>query len=86
MAADRIILTDLYPAFEQPLPGVSSALILDALREMNRPDAILLEQSSIRSYLEEEVTEGDAVIIMGAGDIGHLAGELAISHLKVLSD
>jgi UDP-N-acetylmuramate--alanine ligase len=77
-AADRIILTDLYPAFEQPITGVSSALILDALREMDRPDALLLEQSSIRPYLEKEVLEGDAVIIMGAGDIGHLAGELAI--------
>ncbi len=80
-AADRIILTDLYPAFEQPISGVSSALILDALRELSRPDALLLEQSSIRSYLETEVMEGDAVIIMGAGDIGHLAGELVSSPL-----
>ncbi len=85
LAADRIILTDLYPAFEQPLPGVSSALILDTLREMNRPDALLMEQSSIRSYLEAEVMEGDAVIIMGAGDIGHLAGELAIPYSKNIS-
>lgn len=77
LAADRIILTDLYPAFEQPLPGISSALILDALRDMNRPDALLLEQSYLRPYLEKEVIEGDAVIFMGAGDIGRLAGEWA---------
>ena len=77
LAADRIILTDLYPAFELPLAGVSSDLILNALRDMNRPDAQLMDQSSIRPYLEKEVIKGDAVIIMGAGDIGHLAGELS---------
>jgi UDP-N-acetylmuramate-alanine ligase len=44
-----------------------------------------MEQSSIRSYLEAEVMEGDAVIIMGAGDIGHLAGELAIPYSKNIS-
>ena len=82
LAADRIILTDLYPAFERPLPGVSSTLILDALKDLNRPDALLLEQSSIRSYLEKEVIEGDVVIIMGAGDIGELAGELASCSFK----
>jgi UDP-N-acetylmuramate--alanine ligase len=79
MAADRIILADLYPAFESPLPGVSSDFILSALRDMNRPDVLLMDQSSIRPYLEKEVIKGDAVIIMGAGDIGHLAGELASS-------
>ena len=80
MAADRIILTDLYPAFERPLPGVSSELILGALRDMNRPDVLLMDQFSIRPYLEKEVIKGDAVIIMGAGDIGHLAGELSFPY------
>lgn len=77
LGADRIILAELYPAFEEPLPGVSSALILEALRDLNRPDVLLLDQSSIKLYLDKEVREGDAVIIMGAGDIGHLADELA---------
>lgn len=81
LAADKIILTELYPAFEDPIPGVTSALILNALWEMNRPDALLLDQSSIRLLLEKEVTESDAVIIMGAGDIGILAGMLAKENL-----
>ncbi|MEA1928916.1 MAG: UDP-N-acetylmuramate--L-alanine ligase [Candidatus Auribacterota bacterium] len=74
--ADRIILTELYPAFENPLPGVSSSLILNELKEMNRPDALLMEYSSVQSYLQKEMRAGDAVIVMGAGDIGRLADEL----------
>lgn len=82
LEADRIILTELYPAFERPLPGVGSALLVEALRERGRTDAILLEQSLIRPYLEMEVANGDAVVIMGAGDIGRLAAELADHPLK----
>jgi len=74
--ADRIILTELYPAFEKPLPGVSSSLILKELKEMNCSDALMMEHSSIRSFLKKEICEGDAVIVMGAGDIGRLAHEL----------
>ncbi|MDP8235481.1 MAG: cyanophycin synthetase, partial [Candidatus Erginobacter occultus] len=77
--ADRIILAELYPAFEDPLPGVSSKLLLGELEELGRPDALLLERSAIRPRLERESAPGDAVVIMGAGPIGTLAGELARS-------
>lgn len=79
LGADRIILADLYPAFEQPLPGVSSRLLLEELQRRGRTDARLLNRSEIRSRLERETAPGDAVVIMGAGDIGSLAGELARS-------
>ncbi len=77
LGADRIILADLYPAFEAPLPGVSSGLVLEALRDLGRTDALLLDRPAIRSRLEAETEPGDAVVIMGAGPIGSLAGELA---------
>ncbi len=77
LESDRIILADLYPAFEPPLPGVDSRLLLEKLLQRERADARLLERSAIRALLEREVRPGDAVVIMGAGDIGSLAGELA---------
>ncbi|MFH1039312.1 MAG: UDP-N-acetylmuramate--L-alanine ligase [PVC group bacterium] len=82
LGADRIIITELYPAFELPLPGVSSALLVDALKERGRADPVLMEQSAIRPYLEREVAEGDVVVIMGAGDVGRLAGDLARNPLR----
>ncbi len=77
LEADRIILADLYPAFEDPLPGVSSELLFEALQDLGRSDALLLDRPAIRSRLEAETEPGDAVVIMGAGPIGSLAGELA---------
>jgi len=77
LGADRIILADLYPAFEKPLEGVSSRLLLEVLSDRGRSAARLLERSAIRPLLERETAAGDAVVIMGAGDIGSLAGELA---------
>ena len=77
LGADRIVLADLYPAFERPLPGVSSQLLLEVLASRGRDDARLLERPAIRELLEREAKPGDAVVIMGAGDIGSLAEELA---------
>ncbi len=80
--ADRIIVTGLYPAFERALPGVSSALLVDALGARGRSDALLMDQPAIRPYLDRETGAGDIVVIMGAGDIGRLADELARNPLN----
>ncbi len=77
LEADRIILADLYPAFEKPLPGVSSLLLLEELRRRGRPEALLMERPEIKTRLARETAPGDAVVIMGAGDIGPLAEEMA---------
>ncbi len=75
-SADRIILTDLFPAFEQPIPGVSSRLIIDELAKLGRQDAVLLRREEVVSRLREGVEEGDAVVIMGPGDIALLVEEV----------
>ncbi|MDR2391257.1 MAG: UDP-N-acetylmuramate--L-alanine ligase [Planctomycetota bacterium] len=75
--SDALILADVYPAREEPIPGVSSELILDSARRIN-PDA------SGPFPLEKAATEaaaraGDfaAVVFMGAGDIDDAARRLA---------
>lgn len=71
--ADEVILTDIYPAREQPIPGVTSRLIYDRLRPG-------LEKHLCR---KEEVTElmkledRDVVILLGAGDIDRYADDIA---------
>lgn len=75
--SDALILADVYPAREAPIPGVSSRLILDAARRIN-PDAsgpFPLEKAAA----EAAARAGDfaAVVFMGAGDIGDAARRLA---------
>ncbi len=62
---DEVILTDIYPAREQPIPGVTSQLIYDHLR----PDIkkCLCRKEELPALLERKVI--DVLITLGAGDI-----------------
>ena len=71
--ADVVYLADIYPAREQPLPGVTSSLIADA---MSHTPAWRGPRAQITSALAAAVREGDVVITIGAGDITKTAREL----------
>lgn len=74
--ADVLFLCDIYPAREQPLEGVSSALIAGKLRESGKPPAWEGPRASAAQALAEQVREGDVVITIGAGDITQTGPEL----------
>ena len=66
--ADIAILTDLYPAREAPIPGVSSDLILKANSKLELHATI----EGVHTALVPRLQAGDLVITMGAGDIWKL--------------
>ena len=77
-AADVVVLTDIYPAREAPLPGVTSRLIADRVRELRGKDAVLeAAKEELTRELSARVRPGDVVLVMGAGDVGVVAHELA---------
>lgn len=65
--ADHVILTDIYPAREDPIPGVSSLRIAEKLTVPHQyvPSRHLLARK-VPGWLQE----GDVVVAMGAGNIG----------------
>jgi len=67
--ADIAILTDIYPARELPIPGVSSELIQSASRGALRLLPLLTD---VYTYLQPLLRAGDLLITMGAGDIWKL--------------
>lgn len=69
--ADRIVLTDVYGAGEEPVPGVTGKLIADAVaaRYPGRPVAYLPHRADLLGYLLGTVRPGDALFTLGAGDI-----------------
>lgn len=77
LAADRILLVEVYPAFETPRPGVSSALLLKELAARGRSDALLLGPAEIAPLLAAAAEKGDGIVVMGAGDVGSLAPRIA---------
>lgn len=74
--ADAIFLTELYPAREQPIPGVSSSLVEHAVRAAGGLLAWSGTRAELAGALAAEVRTGDVVITVGAGDITRTAREL----------
>lgn len=74
--ADVVFLAGIYPAREQPLPGVTSELVADALRKAGRSPAWVGERTGLARALAAIAREGDVVLTLGAGDITLTATEL----------
>ena len=74
--ADAIFLTDIYPAREQPIPGVTAHLIADAARAAGGALAWHGARDALAAALAERVAPGDVVLTLGAGDITHTGREL----------
>lgn len=72
-AADIVVLTDIYPAREDPIPGISSARIAEGVTKPVRyvPSRFLLPRE-----VANMVQPGDLVVGMGAGTIGEFVPDL----------
>lgn len=68
--ADKVIVTNIYPAGEKPISGVSSMLIVSEIKKHGRKDVTYVPlKEEIIPYLSRNVQCGDLVIFLGAGDI-----------------
>ena len=68
---DKLILLDIYPAREEPLPGVTSELIFD---RVTAPQKVLLHKEELMDYIGKEPL--DVLITFGAGDVDRFIGPL----------
>jgi len=78
LPTDKLLITEIYKAREEPMPGVSGLNIVRAARELGHPDAEFVEEKGdLPDALEGELKEGDLVLVLGAGDIWRVADEIA---------
>jgi UDP-N-acetylmuramate--alanine ligase len=75
-AADLVVVTEVYAAREDPMPGVSGKLVVEAARKHGAEAAWVPERSALAGYLSGVVREGDVVLTLGAGDITRVAREV----------
>jgi UDP-N-acetylmuramate--alanine ligase len=73
---DVVFLTEIYPARELPLPGISSDLIATASAAAGRPVAWRGVRGDLAGALAAAVRPGDVVLTLGAGDITRTGPEL----------
>jgi len=71
--ADRAIVTEIYGSREEPLPGVDAGLIVDAAHRQGASHVELVnDMHEVAARLAPELTEGDVVLVLGAGHIGRI--------------
>lgn len=62
---DEVVLLDIYPAREEPIPGISSSRILE---DLNHPNKKLIKKEEIKIVMKS--SDADLFAFLGAGDIG----------------
>jgi UDP-N-acetylmuramate--alanine ligase len=81
-SADVLIVTDVYPAREEPIPGVTGEMIVSAARQFGHKSVqYVRDKKEIPGYLMKIKKRGDIIITMGAGDIWKY-GDQFIQQLK----
>ncbi|KRE55732.1 UDP-N-acetylmuramate--L-alanine ligase [Phycicoccus sp. Soil748] len=76
--ADVVLLMEVYGAREDPVPGVSSELVADALREVraNADVTVVPSWSAVAGEVASRARAGDLVLTVGAGDVTMVGPEI----------
>ena len=70
---DEVVLCDIYPAREEPIPGVTSQLIYDNLRP--GIERTMIHKEDVLDYVRSR--DFDVLLILGAGDLDNYVGQIA---------
>jgi UDP-N-acetylmuramate--alanine ligase len=71
---DKVILVDIYPAREKPIPGVTSKLIYDHLAP--GVEKGLCSRADVLATVEKEKNDIEILVSLGAGDIENEIGKI----------
>ena len=75
--ADHLVVTDIYSADEKPIEGVSGNDICESAKSYGHKDTHFISKDDIIKHLMDIAKPGDAVFLLGAGDIGEMPPKIA---------
>jgi UDP-N-acetylmuramate--alanine ligase len=78
--ADVLVLTDIYPASEAPINGITSEALVNAIRKAGHKHVYYFPsmQAGI-GHLLAEARAGDAILTIGAGNVSRASNEILAS-------
>jgi UDP-N-acetylmuramate--alanine ligase len=80
--ANVLLLMEVYPAGEEPIPGADSRQLCHSIRQRGQLDPIYIERGvDLAPLIKPLLRAGDILLCQGAGDIGGLAPQLLQSPL-----
>ncbi|KPK75157.1 MAG: UDP-N-acetylmuramate--alanine ligase [candidate division Zixibacteria bacterium SM23_73] len=72
-----LVVTDIYPAREDPIPGITGELVFESAKKLGHKNAFYLPRTDqVASFLKKMVKKNDMVITLGAGDVHKIGTEL----------
>ena len=80
--ADYVIITDIYPAGEPAIDGISGYSICEKLRVRGHPKSDFLPKDKIVDNITNILQRKDIILVLGAGDITKISDELARLFLR----
>ena len=75
--ADGVIVTDIYAAFEPPIPGISGERLAGLIKACGHPCVRYVPKHELRAFVSRIAQSGDTFFFLGAGDIGELCHDVA---------
>jgi UDP-N-acetylmuramate--alanine ligase len=75
--ADGVIVTDIYPAYEAPIPGISGERLAGLIRDHGHPCVRYVPKQDLPLFVTHIARSGDTIFFLGAGDIGELCHDVA---------
>jgi len=73
---DILVITELYPAGEAPIPGVSEELIYEAVKKVGFPPVYhIREKEEVLQFLKNLLKPGDLLVTLGAGSVWRIGRE-----------
>ena len=76
-SVDALVLADVYPAGETPIPGADGRSLARAVRLMGHTDLIFVDRAAdMDDAIKKMARDGDVVVTMGAGNVGLVAPRL----------
>ncbi len=80
--ADLLVLTDIYPAGEQPIEGVTSEALCSSIKKHGQKDVVYIpDREAVNDHLLHILKAGDIVLTLGAGNIWQ-TGEALLKRLE----
>ena len=75
--ADKLFITDIYAANEDPMENISAQKVCDAVRRQGHADVSYVPRALVTEAIRSQMLPGDLVIALGAGDVYQVARELS---------
>ncbi len=75
--ADVVLVSEIYPAGEEPIPGVGGAALCQAIRDRGHRDVSFVPaRADLAREARQRLRPGDLLLTLGAGDVTHVGPEV----------